>query len=165
MLNNARPMRTAARLRTWLSAWSVSGARSRGHFVPEQHPGAFGSLGVRQGGGPVDGCLPLVLALVTGPGRGRALMVCGKAVVGLARAVKGVDGGGNPPLRGGLRDGRLPLGPREPLSAGGWGPIAVAAGFQLVNPRADSDKALPDLLPAGLALIFHAFVIPRPGPA
>jgi hypothetical protein len=138
-------------------------ASIRGHFIPQQQPGAFGSLAVRQGGGPVNGCLPLVLALVTGPGRGRALMVCGKAIVGLAGAVIGSDGGGKPPLRGSLRGGHLALCLRKPLGEGGWGPIVVAAGSQLVNPRADSVKALPDLLPAGLSRVIHASTIPGLG--
>lgn len=61
---------------------------------------------------------------------------------------------------------RRPYGalPRKPLT--GWRPgrIALAAGFQLVNPRADGGDALPDLLsalPPRLWLVSHTRSMPR----
>jgi len=117
-------------------------------------------------GCPVDCCLLFVFILVADPGRGGSLMLAGNTLVGLGCAAEGADAGGNRLVRGVLRSGQMPLRRCEPLAGCGWGRIVLAAGFQLVNPRADRVDALSEFLAAalpGLGFWFHASSMPAPG--
>jgi hypothetical protein len=117
-------------------------------FVREPRLGMVGSLCVCRGSGPVDRCLPLVLARAAGRGFRGSVVLAGDALVGLGCPAEGVDAGRNSVLRIGLRGGHMPLRRGQPLAECSPDGSALALGFQLVNPCADGADALPDLLPA-----------------
>jgi hypothetical protein len=127
----------------------------------------FGSLYVYPGGCPVDRCLPLVLLLVTGPGRCGSFMHEGNTLMGLGCPAKGTDGGRNRLFRGSLRGGQVALRRCKPLADCRRGRAALALCLQLVNPHVDGANALPYLLLAaalrGLWLVVHASSMPGPG--
>jgi hypothetical protein len=111
----------------------------------------------------MDRCLPFVLIFVTEPGRCGPLMVEGNTLVCLGCPAEGTGAGGNPGLRGSLRGGHVTLRRREPVPGCGWGLVIPVPGFQLVNPRADRDNPLPDLLAAALPLVLHPYRLPGLG--
>lgn len=139
------------------NAWS---ARILGLFVPKQRLGVFRSLCVCCGGRPVACCLPLMLVLITEPGCRGEFMLEGGMLVGPGCPAERADTGGDR-----LLCGRLALRRANPLADGGWARIVLPHRFQLIHPRADSGKALPDLLPAalpGLRLVVHTSIMPAP---
>jgi hypothetical protein len=124
------------------------------------------SLGVFNGGCPVACCSPLVLVLVAEPGCCGSFMAAGGMLVGLSCPAERAGTGSDRLFYGCLRGARLVLRRGRPLAAGGRARIVVPHRAQLVQPRADSGKALPDLLvPAlpGLRLAVHASSMPAPG--
>jgi hypothetical protein len=141
--------------------WSASVI---GLTVVQEQSGTFRSLPVFGSGCPVDDCLPLVLVLVTGSGRGGFVMVAGNPLVGLCCRAEGMDAGGDRLLCGSLRGGQVTLRGHKPLAACDWGPIVTGPRLQLVNPRADGVNAPHDFLIAALApglwLVVHAVSVP-----
>ena len=110
--------------------------------------------------------LPFVLVRVAQPGRSGSLVLEGSMLVGLGCPAEGAYAGGNRLFDGSLRGGHLALRRRKPLADRGQGLVFRAAGAQLVQPRADTVKAVPDLLLAALpgpGLGVHASGMPAPG--
>ena len=155
-------MRLGARLMSRFSAWSAS---ILDLFIPKQRLGAFRLLYVYYGGCPVACCLPLALVLVTEPSCRGSFILEGGMLVGLGCPAERADTGSDRLFCGRLRCRRLALRRGSPLADGGRARIVVPHRAQLVLPRADSGKALPDiLLPAlpGLRLAVHASSMPAP---
>jgi hypothetical protein len=125
----------------------------------------IGSPRICCGRGPMDCCLPLVLAPAAGPGCRSSVMVTGDTLVDLGCPAEGADAGSNRLLRISLRGSHVPLRRRNPLAECPVGGGVVALSLQLVNPRADSADALPDLLPTAPRRFWlvHASSMPAPG--
>jgi hypothetical protein len=106
---------------------------------------------------------PLVLVLVAEPGCCGSFVLQGSLLVGVGCPPEGADAGSNRPFCGCLRCGQVALRRCDLLAERGWGRLAMPPRAQLVPPRADSAKALPDLLPAvpsGLAFSPHVSSMP-----
>jgi hypothetical protein len=123
------------------------------------------SLCIYHGGCPVACCSPLVLVRVTEPGCCGSFMAAGGMLVGLGCPAERAGTGSDRLFCGSPRGARLALRRGNPLADGGRTRIGVPHRAQLVQPRTDSGKALPDLLVAalpGLRRVVHASSMPAP---
>ena len=154
------PMPLATRMTGQFNAWSASDPRMSLRSSSESSDRA------RPARCPVAYCLPLVLVLVTAPGRCNSLMLQRGTLVGLGCLTEGAQAVGNRRSGGSAGGGHLALRRSEPFADRGQVSIVLPFRLQFLNPRVDSVNPLPDLLSAdlpGLRLAAHPSSMPAAG--
>jgi hypothetical protein len=126
------------------NAWSASDPRMSLRSSSESSDRA------RSARCPVAYRLPLVLVLVTAPGRCNSLMLQRGTLVGLGCLAEGAQAVGNRRSGGSAGGGHLALRRSEPFADRGKVSIVLPFRLQFLNPRVDSVNPLPDLLSADL---------------
>ena len=111
-----RPMLLWGRAVTWL----IGGRRKPGQVkLGQKRLGAFGSLPVRDGGSPVERCLPLVPEHVADPCRCCPFVHADDTLVRLGRPAERLRAGGQHFHGSSVRLGRVAPGRFQPLPGGG----------------------------------------------
>ena len=153
-------MPLATRMTGQFNAWSASDPRMSLRSSSESSDRA------RSARCPVACCLPLVLVLVTAPGRCNSLMLQRGTLVGLGCLAEGPQAVGNRRSGGCAGGGHLAPRRSEPFADRGKVSIVLPFRLQFLNPRVDSVNPLPDLLSAdlpGLWLAAHPSSMPAAG--